>query len=200
KPSTVVLAEIKGLDKPAFIKDGNQEILDSVINHIMTNDVASAVNQLSMESTIFKHFITPFSLSFKEKNFTVIHREHLLYRNKLKETPSNNPKLAPYFFTELSIEHPNAEYALVLDPKFFAVVRKYYSFIPLGAPKPEISAWLYLVDLKSTAIVGFYHEHIIEKVEGDWDCPPYFDNLTGSIKNTLSKFLQNAHNYFFPKT
>lgn len=71
----------------------------------------------------------------------------------------------------------------------FGTIRSYYGFIPLGAPQGFCQVSGRLIDLRSNQLM--WRTTAVEKesmvpVEGPWDQPPNYPNLTAAIKKAIA--------------
>lgn len=195
KQSRIVIARISGLEKPSFYKDGQQGLLDYAISSAVTSDISEKMDSMDMKSLLEEHYYGPFDKFLSQHCLDVSKMYESLDRKKLKSPPVNEEKYAPYDFKDL--KKSGAQYALILDPRMFGVVRPYYGFIPLGAPKSLSDIKLYMVRLSDNTLVGHYNVRKEFEIEGEWDNPPEYKELIESIKLLLSKALEEADLYFF---
>lgn len=196
KPSTIALAQISGLEKPYFLKTGNQGILDFAINEVITDSVSYKVSQIDAKPIVFEHYYQPFQRSFTLKSFNVTQVPNVLVKDQLKKPPLTGDQYAPYDFRFLKTQY-GVDYALVLEPRAFGTIRSYYGVIPTSAPSGYSDIKIYLIKLIDNTIAGYYNSKIDVAVKGDWDVPPDYTALVNASKESLIQALKNAQAYFF---
>lgn len=195
KKSHVVIARISGLEKPGFYTGGAQGLLDVAINSAVTSEVADKMAAMDTKILLEEKYYGPFEKFLSQHCLEVSKMYDPIDRDKLAPPPINEVKYAPYDFKDL--KKTGANYALILDPITFGVVRYYYSFIPLGPPKPVSDIKLYIVRLSDNTLVGHYNVRKDIEVQGEWDNPPEYKELIETIEESLSKALEEADMYFF---
>lgn len=77
------------------------------------------------------------------------------------------------------------DYLLIVQVLRFGTIRSYYGFIPLSAPQALVDANGVLVDLQTHRKVWEQPIQRVVKVEGPWDQPPEYPNLTKAIKAAM---------------
>lgn len=198
KPSSIVITQVEGLENPGFYKEGEQGMVDFLISSAITDSVAEGLKKINTTEIIEEHYFKPFEIAFLNKSFTVNKLSEKLKREALCKYEGDHEKCASLDFRSLKSKH-NAEFALVLDPKLFGTIRKYYGFIPIGAPKGHADLTVYLVRLEDNAVMGHYNASVRTEVQGDWDTPPDYAALVKATKTALATALNNAYLHFFVK-
>ena len=198
KPSSIVIAQVAGLENAGFYKEGGQGIIDILINEAMTTSVAESIGKVNTAEIVEQHYFKPFEIAFLDKSFKVTKAGEKLRRDSIVKYEGNDEKHAPYCFKALKNQY-NAELALILEPKLFGTIRKYYGFIPMGAPKGYADLVVYLVRLEDNTVLGHYNASVRIDVTGDWDTPPDYTELAKASKTALATALNNAYLHFFVK-
>ena len=198
KPSSIVIAQIEGLETRGFYKEGGQGIVDVLISEAMTSSVTEGLKKIESTEIVEEHYFKPFEIAFLNKSFTVNKLSEKLKRDSLCKYEGDHEKCATLDFRLLKDKH-NAEFALVLDPKLFGTIRNYYGFIPTGAPKGYADLTVYLVRLEDNTILGHYNANVRVDIKGDWDTPPDYTELVKASKAALTTALNNAYSHFFVK-
>ncbi len=195
KPSTVVIVQVSGLEKPVYFRDsGNTGLIGALLVEMMGISAAQKVSEIDPSPLVADHYHGPFRKFFEEKNFKVKLLPSPLKRDALT-AGSSDPVFSPVDFRFLRNEH-GVEYALIIDPEFFGV----YRTIGLGGSSvAKARLKFYLVNLASNALVGYYNADVTESVLGDWDTPPDYRELTASVKIALIRALNDAYRYFSAK-
>lgn len=200
KPSAVAIAQVSGLEKPCFYKEGGQGLLDIVVNEMVTGSVGQKVSEIDATPIVAEHYNQPFEKSLAAKSYKVTKVSAVLDKGKLQSGPvpegQYNDKYSPYDLRFLARQY-KVDYALMLEPGAFGTVRPYYGFIPLGAPKGYSDVKIYLVKLSDNSIQGYYNAQINVSVGEAWDTPPHYSALLRASKTSLINALNNAHAYFF---
>ena len=196
KPSTVVITEVSGLETPCYIKAGTQGLLMFMMNEVMAQSIEKKIKILKVQSVVDSHYYEAFRQGLEHQGFQVRKSSDLLRKETLQKPPIDDSKHAPYDFRFLK-EKFDVEYALVLEPISVGLIRHYYDCIPLGAPKGYTDLLIYLVNLNSNLLEGYYHAVVKLPIEGEWDTPPEYDALMNSAQNALVKALREAYTYFF---
>jgi hypothetical protein len=196
KPSAIVITQITGLEKPTYAMHGNQGLLEAVINEAMGSSIAEKIENLRVHNIAEEYYYQPFRKYFEERSFKVINHAQPLEREKLLPLTVEEAKYAPYNFKPLKAQF-DAEYALILDPQDFGLVREYYSCLPISHPTGHTNLGIYLVRLEDNLIAGYYKASAIMSTHGEWDSPPEYQSLMDAAKNSLIKALQDAYIYFF---
>lgn len=195
KPSTVVVTQISGLEKPSFYKKGNQGVLDLIISEEMTSSVAGEIQKIDAKPIVEQYYYQPFYESLKTHSLNPIKEVTSINEKQLVRASNDDIKYAPYNFK--TINSHGAEYVLVLQPNAFGTERPYYGFIPTGAPSGYTDITVYLVKVEDNTLAGYYKTSVNIPVKGEWDTPPHYNELVTASKNSLIEALKNAHNYFF---
>ena len=196
KPSSVVMAQVSGIEKPDLYKIGNQGLLDMMINDAMTSSVTEVIQKIDGQHIVDDFYFEAFERTFDSNQFKVKKAAAVINRKDLKEHAVDEAEFAHFDFRSLKNQY-DVEYALILQPRGFGAVRQYHGFIPLGAPKGLAELLIYLVKLDDNSLVGYYNTAVELPVKGDWDNPPRYSAMTTASKRALKKALVDAHQYLF---
>ncbi|AIK96918.1 hypothetical protein [Candidatus Odyssella acanthamoebae] len=195
KPSSVLITHISNIEKPDFYTGGRQGILDIAVNQMRGHNIKETLQTIDAKPILIEDYYQPFTDSLSSKSFKVIKAPASILPQDLKEAADGNIKYAPYDFKDFKKKY-NVDYALILDGGF-GIWRDHYSFIPRGAPLGVATVKIYMVELKTNSIVGYYEINFSNSIDGKWDAPPNYTNLKESSKEALSLALKKAHSYFF---
>ena len=198
KPSSIVIAQVTGLEDVGFYKEGHQGLVEFLFNEAMASSVAESIKKINTAEILEQHYFKPFEIAFLDKSFKVIKASEKLKKDSLVKYDGNDERCAPYSFKELKDKH-NTELALVLEPKLFGAIRKYFSFVPTGAPRGYANLVVYLVRLEDNVVLGHYNAEVRIETKGDWDTPPDYTELNKASKTALATALNNAYLHFFVK-
>ena len=94
----------------------------------------------------------------------------------------------------------NVDALVLLSIDRWGTTRKYYGFIPLESPKPFCVGRGELINLRTNALewgVEMTEDEAKLEVEGDWDKPPDFPNLTKALYMTVNRAKVYLENNFF---
>lgn len=198
KPSSIVITQMDGLENPGFYKEGQQGVVDFLISSAVTKQVTENIKKINVDEIIDQHFVKPFESAFMAKSFKIVKASEKLKKEALVKHEGDQDKCAEFNFKNLQTTY-NTEYALVLEPKLFGTMRRYYGFIPLGSPKGYADFKVYLVRLEDNAVLGHYNAESKIEVKGRWDNPPHYEELVKATKTALATALNNAYLHFFVK-
>lgn len=178
-------------------REGGEGLLDMAIN----NAASSGIN----------HYLQSFSLSkFNEIQKTAadsLKKAGMSYKllgeeikldslEKFKKPETAMGEYANLDFSSL-IQKEGIDQLFLVSVHRFGTVRKYYGFIPLGAPKATIFATGQLIRLKDHQVLWRDDVNEIVEINGDWDQDPEYPNLSSALnaamdtasKKLLSSFL-----------
>lgn len=196
KPSSVVITQVSGLEEPGFYRRGNQGVVDFMVSDIMTDSMQEKLRQMKADTILNDYYYKRYGSRLASRSMNVTEVKNPINKKSLQSDPNDDLQHAPYDFRFLKKSY-GADYAMVLDPHSFGVIRSYYGFIPTSAPKGYADLSIYFVDLSNNSIVGEYKASIEQTVEGEWDTPPEYASLTRASKDALAKALSDAYTYFF---
>lgn len=196
QPSTVVIAQISGLDKPEYYKTGNQGLLEFAICEAVGNSISKKIHEIKASPIVEEYYYNAFRKAFESKGYKPIIATSALDREELKRFAQNEEKYAVYDLISLKNQY-KANYAMILAPHAFGAKRSYYSFVPTSAPCGYAEVKFYLVNLTDNSIVGHYNGSMEMPVVGEWDNPPEYPELVRASQDSLIKVIKNAYAYFF---
>lgn len=200
---TVAIAYLDGLDKPQYYKATEQSCALDLISAACTYDISCCLKKLDVQDILQEQFYGDFKKSLEHKSYGVKSGLVALNRKTLKKTDSPSPAVAPYLFSSLKndssadIAFSDADYALVLDPQSFGILRTYYSFIPTCTPHGLADLHFFLVRLEDNVVMGHFKARIERRGESDWDTPPDFTSMMGTVRESLKTALDRASTYLF---
>ncbi len=196
KPSSIVIAQMTGLENVGFYKEGGEGLIDAVINEAMTSSVTESIKKINTTETVEEYYFKLFEIAFLDRSFKVNKLNEKLKRDSLPKYDGDAEKHATLDFRSLKDKH-NVELALILEPIQYGVTRKYYGFIPMGSPKGYANLVVYLVRLEDNEVLGHYNASAQIETKGDWDVPPDYTELAKASKTALAAALNNAYTHFF---
>lgn len=180
KQNKVTVAIVKPT-KPGLSKVGAQGLADYAINSAMTDEVNTYLGKTDL--TWYYSLPEEFSDKLNKQHITAQTTEMLLkpdeqeYKNIAEKTHSNN--------------------ILIVQLLSVGAIRSYYSFIPLEPPKAHCVLKGKLFDVNSKKILWQHTVNVTLPVQGEWDKPPVYPNLTNSIKIAIQKSHQEIIDSFF---
>jgi len=176
-------------------------LLDQAIAKAATGTLEAHLQ--SIDSSGFDDVARRFWENLKGRGFNV----------KLIEKPIDLEKFAKYTPTASGDFHERDCRMIAADEGIDALVllsidrwgttRKYYGFIPLESPKPFCVGRGELINLRTNALewgVEMNEEDAKVDVEGEWDKPPDFLDLTKALYKTVNRAKVYLENDFFGGT
>lgn len=178
----VAIARIHPESKPCLLKLGNQGLLDFAINSAVTNKLDRHLEKISFDwyhEELPQKFVT----ELKRRNISAqIHEKSIL--PKQKKSASVIVEVA-------------GDKLLLLELQGLGAVRNYYSFIPSSAPKAYCNLKGELIDRQDKKVLWRHFAKIEEVVQGEWDQPPHYPNLTNALKLAISSAQEEVIDSFF---
>lgn len=72
EPSSIVITQVSGLEKPGLYKTGNQGLLDLAISNIVTSSVSEKIESIDARPIVERNYYGPFENVFANQSFKVI--------------------------------------------------------------------------------------------------------------------------------
>ncbi|CAO4847141.1 MAG: hypothetical protein CNLJKLNK_00372 [Holosporales bacterium] len=193
KPKIVIVTMNECL-KPIYRQEGQQGLLDALINQAFANDVNEGLDKIDAQPIVDKAYFDNFKQTFTNMGAkTTVEKLPLSEKDFVKVDP-NMINLSPYDFSALSKKY-NADYALVMTVESFGLVRSYYGFIPTSAPHAYANVHIYLVNLKDNSLVGYYRvAEQNQRSAGGW-CGHNQDELVQLVEQHLEFELIDGHRF-----
>lgn len=79
------------------------------------------------------------------------------------------------------------DHLVVINVQQVGFVRNYAAYVPTGDAKATISAFVFMVDMKTNAYEWFDHLVITRSADGAWDEGPSFPGLTNAYFQTIEQ-------------
>lgn len=180
KQDKIAIAKTKTIT-PALYKTGNQGLLDLAINSAMTHKLDNKISESDV--SWYEKLPHQFALKLQKRNkvadevATVINDDAKNYRSFVSRVGANE--------------------LLVIDLENFGAIRNYYAFIPTGAPKAFCQLTGKLIDTTTNKILWRHRATSTEEVNGPWDQPPYYPNVTKAIRVAANNAQEELLDSFF---
>jgi hypothetical protein len=180
--------------KAGLYKEGAQGLLDMAIN--------------DADSTGFRHYLESYKLnnlsSELRTNFVKGLKKHNIKAKrvaridteKLDDSGLNKTQYAIKDYRPLAIKI-GPEKLLIVSINAAGATRKYYGFIPLGAPKAFCNLEGHLVNLNNDKILWRYTAKVYVPIQGNWDQPPRYPNFTAALNQAVELAKQEVTDNFF---
>ncbi len=192
KPSSVVIAQMQGLEGAVY-KPVSAGLLTALLAPDSLVVGAEQIKSIDPKPIVEENYYRLFTTSFENKKFKTIRYPSILNRGEIVSSTKENSTHTS-FDSRFLKDKFGAEYALVLQPKFFGIDRKYHSY---GRPWVTAELNVYLIKTQDNTIIGRYTASVITITDKDWDKAPEYESLVETTKDTLKQALQQAHTYFF---
>ena len=191
KPEQVAVVQEPGF-KPQFYPEGQQGILDLIVEDIATKNFRNYLQTLNMKW--YPKLKQQFVVSFKKSGVKVktlsedISTKNFNYLNK------NLQQYAKYDYSFLKTRIGVSK-LLLISVDAAGAIRRYYGFIPLSSPKAYVSLTGRLINLKNNRILWRYTAQSTVAVAGKWDQPPMYGNFTvafnEAVRRAAGELMQN---------
>lgn len=182
KGKSIVIANMQ-YNAPGYYKKGSQGLLDVAIANAANEHLIKHLNNIDISN--YESISYDFEGILLSKGYNAIVNDKLLESNgfqdyKLNDNQDENdyPKKD---FRSLK-DSSNADYLMIVEIKASGVERPYYGFIPTGAPVGMFRVATSIVDLNTNKYVWFQETQTDVAIEGEWDQPTEFPNLTDAIR------------------
>lgn len=186
-----------GPQTAALYQEGAEGILDYMVNGAITDKFQTYLKSYPMQT------VTNIKWTFLKK------LKARKISAKIYNKPINVSKLANYSGdkTKVAVKDykpfvakigPNK--LLVISVDRIGAERKYYGFIPLGAPKAVCDLTGKLINVKNNRVLWRYAADVSLAVSGKWDQPPKYPNFTKTLKKAVASAQCELLNDFFMKS
>lgn len=187
----VALAE---LPTPTLYKTGNQGLIDVVIN-----DQVSRQFQMHLHHYPLNNFINlkaEFMNRLRAQGLEAVSYDKAMADNQLNYSNKDTNQYAVRNF-EPYANHIGTNKLLLLSISQVGATRKYYGFIPLGAPSAFCSAEGQLIDLTTNRIL--WRQTVVASlhVMGHWHQPPNYPDFDKALDIAINTVKLQLINSFF---
>lgn len=173
--------------KAGAYRVGDERLLDMIINNANTKSLRDYLDGLKIAG--FDKIKNDFEKRLTEKGKQVVKIEKFMPLKRDKD-----------FYAALAEEY-KIDLLLVLSVERFGTIRKYgLGLIPIGAPKALFEVRGKLIDLRTKKTLwscGLFDEDAVVRVEGQWDQPYDYPNITAAMKKAMKKGKQFLLKSFF---
>lgn len=179
KQQKIVVAATKA-PTPGLHTEGQQGLLDVAINSAMTSDMDKALQRTNLKW--YRHYPKKFVENLKQREV-----EASYYPEPIIADEKNYPGY---------MTRTNANRFLLIKLEAIGATRRYYGFIPTGAPEAYCVIKGELINDKNKVL--WRHKAIVKQpVQGEWDQAPGYPNLMNAVKATIKICRQEVFNSFF---
>jgi hypothetical protein len=168
--------------EPGVTKIGSQGLLDLAINQAMTNKLDTHVSKTT-DVTWYYALSNELADKLKKQHVKVSLANHRIESDKTD-------------MTSIAAEH-QVEEVLILKLKAVGVIRRYSGFIPMGAPQAYCALQGELVDTRTKAVLWHHDAEVKLPIQGEWDQPPAYPNVTTTIKEAVTTSRQEIIDSLF---
>lgn len=179
KQQKVTVAAAKA-PKPQLHKQGPQGLLDVAIANAMTNDLDKRLQQIDL--SWYHRMPTSFGASLKQRGVSVVP-----YNSQVSDDQKE--------YTRLAIN--NSDKVLVIKLEAIGAKRDYYAMVPTGAPQGYCVMSGELINVADNKVLWRYTATSAQPVQGAWDQPPAYPNLTNAIELAANSARQELLDSFF---
>jgi len=176
----VAIAAIKPA-KPGMTMQGSQGLLDYAINSAMTKQLDTHLSRTDLTW----YYSLPHDLAHKLKERKV--PVALLGRDMNDDAK---------YIANLAHAH-QADDILVIKLQAVGVVRRYSGFIPTSSPEAYTVLKGELINTSTNTVKWRHLAEVKLPVQGEWDQPPSYPNLTQAVKLAIATSRQEILDSFF---
>lgn len=185
------------LPKPGNAKVGSQGLLDLAINAAVSNKFDSFMSNLQFEP--YSVLAEDIEKEFDQRGFdATIIKVDAKTLPVLEKTPEQ--KKNPAIFRENLAAVPefkDKDFVFMISSTQVGTVRSYYSVVPTSAPQGIYNGMARLVEVKTNEIKWWKPINIVKPVNGEWDQPPSYPNVTQAVDQAIEASKKEYKNQFF---
>ena len=198
KKARVAVAISTGESHGHFFKEGNQGLLDIVINSAMTSAPEKALFDLKPD--VFRKAKGSFIAELKKRGFDTVEVKNDLNFKDYPKFKGGDAYISSKDYSSL-LSRYRADYLIVLSLNGYGAIRPYYGFIPLGGPAGYSNTSGFMVKSGETKPVwntGLSINNAARSdVQGEWDKPPEFKNLVSAANRAIEVSRTSLFTDFF---
>lgn len=188
---------VKHTEAYAYRDGGGEGLLDMAINEAMAAELKTHLRQIDLSG--FDLVLDRFARKLREQGFTVKRFDEKINFDKFPKFEGSGDNRLDRDLRGLA-EKDELDLLLLLSVERLGTIRPYWGFIPLGPPKALVQAKRRLVNLRTNELM--WQTRIKEDdsrvaVEGDWDQPPRYPNLTRAVQKAIDQATQHLERAFF---
>lgn len=181
KKHKVAVATTKA-PKPQVYEMGQQGLLDYAINSAMNKSMDAYLSRTDL--SWYKTLPTTFASRLKQRNIIAKRYDEQMDAKQLNYASVANLT--------------DSDKLLIIKLQAVGAKRNYYSVIPTGAPEAYCVMTGELIDVNHDNQVLWRHETTVsEPIQGTWDQPPNYPNLTSALKVAVNSAQQELVDSFF---
>lgn len=171
-------------------KAGSQGLLDVAINSALAAEMAAY-----LKSTDLSGFIpvkNKIAAKLEEKGAQAVLIEEMIKMDDLPKIVNQESKTKRTDYSYFK-EKYDVDYIVLVDIVAVGTSRKYYGFIPLGSPKGYCLAHGIMKDTSNNKTKWEYttnYKKSVVKVDGEWDAPPDYPDLTVAVQKAITKAVE----------
>jgi len=162
----------------SLYQQGSEGLLDLVINQATSNQFVDYLNKTQLGSFKAK-LINGFVFGLRARHIRA-NPTPAINIDKMKSTDLDKKQYSTVDFKPLRLKIARNK-ILYVQPTQIGATRKYFSFIPIGAPKAVCNLEGDLVNTTNNKILWRYHANVTVPVHGKWDQPPHYPHFTQAL-------------------
>ena len=183
------------IPKPELYQQGQVAGGEMLINRMISDQFQQYLSHYSLKS--IADIRTTFTTQLKEHQMNAHVYERPIDIKKLHSTHGKEVKqFASKDFTPL-VAQVGKNKLLIVSVDAVGATRRYYSLIPLGAPKAMCVLNGKLVDLRDNRVLWRYKSKVVLAVEGNWNQPPNYVAFSKTLEQAISLAKQELVDSFF---
>lgn len=166
---------------PQLYQTGNEGLLDVAINNAVNHKLNNYLSHA--DTSWYPALPANFAQGLKQR-----HMSASLLDSELNPDQDNYKNL---------VGRIDSDTLLVIKLQALGVKRNYYSFIPTGAPQAFCQLKGELINVNTNKVLWRYKASISEAIQGPWDQPPNYPNMTKAINVAVNSARQELLDSFF---
>jgi hypothetical protein len=183
---------------PAVYRDGPQGLLDLAINAWMASGLKVYLQKVNPEE--FNDLPDRFVQKLQERGFSAKRIQGII---DLSQFPKNKLDSSKDFI-EVDLQpftsENDVDLLLLISVERYGTMRNYYGFFPVSPPRGFFQAKGRLINPKNSEIqwqAPMGDEQSAMAVEGDWDQPPDYPNITTAVHRAEKNAIHFLDTSFF---
>ncbi len=179
-------------------RQGSEGLLDMAINSALSQEMGAYLKNIEID--IFEDVADIFVSHLQEKNYQAKVLKEKIVLEKVSgfkpEGSGNFLKVDVRFMGKKN----DIDKLILLGVDRYGTLRKYYGFIPLGAPQALFQVTGQMIDLKTNEkqwLVKMKENESTVRIVGKWNQPSDYPNLTKAIVTAIKKAKKYLVNSFF---
>jgi hypothetical protein len=198
KGATVVVA-LATLPEAHAHRLGSEMLLDLAINKSLAQKLDTRMREVA--PTLLKSVTDSFVKRLQERGFVAKKAGEPMAVDALQNFSASRGQTHPFGRDVRPLAQKyNADMLLLITVQRYGTLRKYYGFIPLGAPKALFDVRGQMIDLKTNELLwqtSTSDDQATVAVEGEWSEPPDYRNLVAALEKAVPQSMAHLERQFF---